>query len=194
MRWQGYSREQRSTVNFLFLTYAAALLGLQSSILLSKEVTRVDGAWLFIAAGGGALLSLTAGCVVLLVRLRGARLTARIARFRVEQKSLSDIDALRRSMDKLEAGRFAGGRARLSARCQSSGIISGDQLSVEGSRVERAVTYGMRWKAARPDARWGHVSGRGARDYSTAGRARVARKFSPPVVNLNGSSLTTPGV
>jgi hypothetical protein len=43
VRWQGYSREQRSTVNSLFLTYAAALLGLQSSILLSKEVTMCIG-------------------------------------------------------------------------------------------------------------------------------------------------------
>jgi len=39
VRWQGYSREQRSTVNSLFLTYAAALLALQSSILLAKEIT-----------------------------------------------------------------------------------------------------------------------------------------------------------
>jgi hypothetical protein len=100
VRWQGYSREQRSTVNSLFLTYAAALLGLQSSILLSREVARVDVPWLFVAAGGGALLSLTAGCVVVLVRLH-ARLTARIARFRVEKKSSSDIDGLRRSTDKL---------------------------------------------------------------------------------------------
>jgi hypothetical protein len=101
VRWQGYSREQRSTVNSLFLTYAAALLGLQSSILLSKEVARVDWPWFFVMAGGGALLSLTAGCVVVLVRLRDARLTARIARFRVKQKSPSEIDALRRSTDKL---------------------------------------------------------------------------------------------
>lgn len=101
VRWQGYSREQRSTVNSIFLTYAAALLGLQSSILLSKEVVRVDWPWFFVAAGGGALLSLSAGCVVVLVRLRDARVTARIARFRVEQKSSSDIDALRRSTDML---------------------------------------------------------------------------------------------
>lgn len=101
VRWQGYSREQRSTVNSLFLTYAAALLGLQSSILLSREVARVDWPYIFVAAGVGALLSLTAGCVVVLVRLQDARLTARVARYRVEQKSSSDIDALRRSTDKL---------------------------------------------------------------------------------------------
>src|SRR6185369_10721049 len=87
VQWKGYSREQRSTVNSLFLTYAAALLALQSSILLAKEITRVDWSWLFVAAGGGALLSLAAGCVIVIVRLRDARLTARTARFRVEQKS-----------------------------------------------------------------------------------------------------------
>jgi hypothetical protein len=101
VRWQGYSREQRSTVNSLFLTYAAALLGLQSSIILTKEVTTVYWPKFFVTAGGTALLSLTAGCVVVLVRLRDARLTARIARFRVEQKSPSDIDLLRNSTKRL---------------------------------------------------------------------------------------------
>lgn len=101
VRWQGYSREQRSTVNSLFLTYAAALLGLQSSIILSNEVARVYWPWFFVVAGGGAFLSLIAGCVVVLLRLRDARLTARIARFRIEQKSASDIAALRRSTDNL---------------------------------------------------------------------------------------------
>jgi hypothetical protein len=99
VRWQGYAREQRSTVNSLFLTYAAALLGLQSSILLSKEVTRVDWPWFFVMAGGGAVLSLIAGCVVVVARLRDARLTARIVRFRIDQKPPSEIDALRSSAD-----------------------------------------------------------------------------------------------
>jgi|GEM_PF-5311662 len=101
VRWKGYCREQRSQVNSLFLTYAAALLGLQSSILLGKDVARVDWPRIFVAAGVGALLSLTAGCVIVLVRLQDARLTARIARFRVEKKAEPDIDALRRSTDKL---------------------------------------------------------------------------------------------
>jgi len=83
------------------LTYAAALLALQSSILLAKEITRVDWSWFFVAAGGGALLSLTAGCVIVVVRPRDARLTARTARFRVEQKSQCEIDALRHSTEKL---------------------------------------------------------------------------------------------
>jgi hypothetical protein len=101
VRWQGYSREQRSTVNSLFLTYAAALLGLQSSILLSKEVTQVYWSRWFIVAGGGALLSLATGCVVVLVRLRDARQTARIVRFRIEKRKQAEIDALRESTDKL---------------------------------------------------------------------------------------------
>ena len=87
VRWQGYSSEQRSTVNSLFLIYAAALIGLQSSILLAKEVTRVDWSGFLVVAGGGAILSLIAGCVVVLVRLRDARLTSRIARFPVEQRA-----------------------------------------------------------------------------------------------------------
>jgi hypothetical protein len=101
VRWQGYAHEQRSTVNSLFLTYSAALLGLQSSILLSKEVARVNWPRFFVVAGAGAFLSLTVGCAVVLVRLKDARLTARIARFRDEQKPLSEIEALRRSTDKL---------------------------------------------------------------------------------------------
>ena len=101
IRWQGYSREQRSTVNSLFLTYAAALLGLQSSILMSKDVTQVYWSGWFIAAGSAALLSLTAGCIVVLIRLRDARQTARIARFEGEQKSNSEVDALRRSTKNL---------------------------------------------------------------------------------------------
>lgn len=101
VRWQEQAREQRSTVNSLFLTYAAALLGGLSSVLFAHDVTRVGWAWVFIAAGCGALLSLTAGCIVVLVRLRDARLTARVARFRVEQKSSSEIEFLRSSTEKL---------------------------------------------------------------------------------------------
>jgi hypothetical protein len=52
-------------------------------------------------AGSGALLSLIAGCLVVLIRLRDARQTARIVRFRLEQKKLSEIDVLRDSTDRL---------------------------------------------------------------------------------------------
>src|SRR5690349_21354422 len=85
VRWQGYAREHRSTVNSLFLTYAAALLGLQCSILLSNEVTRVYWSKFFIAAAVGALVSLIAGGVVVVIRLHDARLTARTVRYRIEQ-------------------------------------------------------------------------------------------------------------
>jgi hypothetical protein len=101
VRWQGYSREQRSTVNSLFLTYAAALLGLQSSILLSNEVTQIYWSRWFIVAGSGALVSFAAGCVVVLVRLRDARQTARIARYKNEQRKQSGIDVLRDSTNRL---------------------------------------------------------------------------------------------
>jgi hypothetical protein len=101
VRWQGYSREQRSTVNSLFLTFAGALLGLQSSILLAESVKRVSWAGIFVASGGLVLISLTAGCSVVLVRLRDARLTARIARFRVEKQGQVAIDNLKRSVKKL---------------------------------------------------------------------------------------------
>ena len=39
--------------------------------------------------------------MIVVVRLRDARLTARTARFRVEQKSQCEIDALRQSTEKL---------------------------------------------------------------------------------------------
>lgn len=96
IRWQGYAREHRSIVNTLFLTYAAALLGLESSLLLSHEVTRIDRPLLFEAAGLAAVASLVAGCVVVLVRLRDARLTARIVRYREQGKTDKEIDSLRR--------------------------------------------------------------------------------------------------
>jgi ribose/xylose/arabinose/galactoside ABC-type transport system permease subunit len=101
VRWQGYAREHRSTVNSLFLTYAAALFGLQSSILLSKDVTRVDWSSLFIAAAVAALVSLIAGGIVVVLRLEDARQTARIVRYRIEQESQSQIDALRDSTNKI---------------------------------------------------------------------------------------------
>lgn len=101
VRWQGYAREHRSTVNSLFLTYAAALFGLQCSIVLSKDVTRVYWSSLFIAAAIGALVSLIAGGVVVVMRLEDARQTARIVRYRIEQKTQGEIDALRDSTGKL---------------------------------------------------------------------------------------------
>lgn len=101
VRWQGYAREHRSTVNSLFLTYAAALLGLQCSILLSNEVTRVYWSKFFIAAATGALVSLIAGGVVVVIRLHDTRLTARTVRYRIEQKPQKAIDAIRDFTDDL---------------------------------------------------------------------------------------------
>lgn len=101
VRWQGYAREHRSTVNSLFLTYAAALFGLQASIILSKDIEHVYWSKFFIAASGGALVSLIAGGVVVVVRLWDARLTARIARYRLEQQGQNQIDHLRDKSDNL---------------------------------------------------------------------------------------------
>jgi hypothetical protein len=99
VRWQGYAREQRSTVNSVFLTYTAALVGLQSSTLLSKDIAEVAWPWIFVVAGCGAFISLTAGCVVVLLRLRDARLTARVARYRVEKQDPSKIERQRLSAE-----------------------------------------------------------------------------------------------
>jgi hypothetical protein len=99
IRWQGYAREQRSTVNSLFLTYAAALVGLQSSILLTQAIAEVAWSRIFLAAGCGSFISLTAGCIVVLLRLRDARLTARLARYRVEKQTASKIKRLRLSVE-----------------------------------------------------------------------------------------------
>jgi hypothetical protein len=100
VRWQGYARDQRSAVNSLFLTYAAALIGLQSSMLMNREVSRIEQPTFFSGAALAAAVSLIAGCIVVLVRLRDARLTARISRFRVEKKPLDELDALRRKANR----------------------------------------------------------------------------------------------
>jgi len=103
VRWQGHAREHRSTVNSLFLTYAAALLGLQCSIVLSSEVAHVYYSKFFVAAAIVALVSLIAGGIVVVVRLHDARLTARIVRLRIEKKGQVDNGALQDKIDKLEA-------------------------------------------------------------------------------------------
>jgi hypothetical protein len=97
VRWQGYAREQRSEVNSLFLTYAAALVGIEAATLMSKEVAQVEHPWPFLAAGAAALLSLAAGCIASLLRLRDARLSARVARYRGEGRGAEDIVPLRQS-------------------------------------------------------------------------------------------------
>lgn len=99
IRWQGYARDSRSAVNSHFLAYAAAILALETSILLDKDTQIV--AWPFVFGLGGllALSSLMLGSIIVLVRLRDARLTARIARYRFTNRSPQDIEKLRATTD-----------------------------------------------------------------------------------------------
>jgi hypothetical protein len=99
IRWQGYARESRTAVNSHFLAYAAAILALLTSMLLDKDVTTVDWPYIFIASGFLALSSLLIGSVVVLIRLRDARLTARTSRYKYEKRSQPDIDRLRAATD-----------------------------------------------------------------------------------------------
>ena len=68
---------------------------------MSNEVTRVYWFKFFIAAAVGALVSLIAGGVVVVIRLHDARLTARTVRYRIEQKPQKAIDAIRDFTDDL---------------------------------------------------------------------------------------------
>jgi hypothetical protein len=101
IRWQGYARESRTAVNSHFLSYSAGVLGFQTAIIISKEVTRIHWPWLFAAGGLSAIASLVLGSIIVLVRLRDARLTARIARYRVENKPQNEIENLRKNVDLL---------------------------------------------------------------------------------------------
>ena len=153
VRWQGYAREHRSTVNSLFLTYAAALFGLQSSILLSKDVTRVDWSSLFIVAAVAALVSLIAGGIVVVLRLEDARQTARIVRYRIEQESQSQIDALRDSTNKIGAGRissyqFNSSPSLLLPSRSSFGCFSRSAQSYRYLLANKPDLKGSTWRAA----------------------------------------------
>jgi len=101
IRWQASSREQRSAVNSLFLTYAAALIGLLASILLNKDIEHIYHCCLFMATGTAVLVSLISGCAIALLRLSDARLTARIARYKFEQRPESEIQPMQASTKKL---------------------------------------------------------------------------------------------
>jgi hypothetical protein len=102
VRWQDIAREQRSSVNSLFLTYAAGLLAFQASILLDGANSKIDRPCIFEIAGGAAALSLMVGCAVVLVRLRNFRLTARLARCRFKREEQSKIEELRKSSGRLD--------------------------------------------------------------------------------------------
>lgn len=95
IRWQGYARESRTAVSSHFLAYAAAILALKTSILLDKDIQIIEWPCTFVISGLLALCSLTLGSIVVLIRLRDARLSARVARYRYENKPQQERDKLR---------------------------------------------------------------------------------------------------
>lgn len=99
IRWQGYARESRSAANSHFLAYSAAILALQTSILVDHDVKKIAWPYIYTIAGFFAILALLLGSLVLLVRLRDARLTARVARYRYVKKAQEEIDAMRNKAD-----------------------------------------------------------------------------------------------
>ena len=96
IRWQNYARESRTAVNSHFLTYTAGILAFQTSILVNKDILSINWPCIFVIGGGLAILSLILGSIVVLIRLRDARLTARIARFRHIEKIEEDINSLQK--------------------------------------------------------------------------------------------------
>ncbi|MBA1275458.1 hypothetical protein [Stutzerimonas azotifigens] len=95
IRWQGYARESRTAVNSHFLAYSAAILALQVTILLDNKAKTIDWPCLFSAGGFLAMSSLLLGSITVLARLRDARLTARIARYKYQERAQQEIDSLR---------------------------------------------------------------------------------------------------
>lgn len=97
IRWQANARESRTQANQHFLTYAAAILAIQTSILVSADTAHVRHPCLFVLAGTLAALSLVLGSAIVLLRLRDARLTARIARYRHTNQSPEQVAELRKA-------------------------------------------------------------------------------------------------
>lgn len=95
VRWQQNAIERRTSANAHFLTYAAAILALQTSIVIDLDVKTIYWPKTFITIGSFAIISLVLGSIVVLLRLRDARLTARIARYRLQNKPISKIKVLR---------------------------------------------------------------------------------------------------
>lgn len=89
--WLARAQEQRSSVINLFLSYAVALLGLLSSILLGSDPAPVKSPIYFCVSGLFALLSIAVGCVLVLIRLKEARLRARMPRLRREGCNAEEI-------------------------------------------------------------------------------------------------------
>jgi hypothetical protein len=95
IRWQNHARESRTAVNSHFLAYSAGILAFQSSVLTDNDVQKINHAYIYILAGGLAILSLIIGSIVVLIRLRDARLTARVARYKDQGEAQETIEQLR---------------------------------------------------------------------------------------------------
>lgn len=95
VRWQQYARESRTAANSHFLAYAAAIVALQASILMDENTLRIQASCIFSIGGFFALLSLSIGSAVVLIRLRDAGLTAKIARYKYSDIHRADVDRLR---------------------------------------------------------------------------------------------------
>jgi hypothetical protein len=97
IRWQQNALERRTSANSHFLTYAAAILALQTAIVINKDTVVIGWPITFIVGGAFAIVSLVLGSLVVLIRLRDARLTARIARYRLSKRTPGEIQDLRES-------------------------------------------------------------------------------------------------
>ena len=95
IRWQGFARESRTAVNSHFLAYASAVLAFQASILTSKDVIQIYWPCIYAASGLMAIASIILGSTIVIIRLRDARLTARTARYRYENRPDCEVEALR---------------------------------------------------------------------------------------------------
>ncbi|MFQ6334345.1 hypothetical protein [Methylophilus sp. 3sh_L] len=100
IRWQDYARESRTAINNHFMAYSAAILALQTTILSDKDVTNIHNYWLFLVAGGFALISISCGSAIVLMRLSDARYMAKEARYKDEGKPPKEIKEMRDRADK----------------------------------------------------------------------------------------------
>jgi len=101
IRKRDQARESRTAVNSHFPTYAAAILAFQTSFLVGEDVNEIDWACLYSIGGGAAILSFIVGSIVVLIRLRDARLGARLARYRLDLESQEKIDELSNQLNRV---------------------------------------------------------------------------------------------
>ncbi len=99
IRWQAYARESRTTANQHFLTYSAAILAIQTSIVVGADAGPITLPSLFVWAGVLAVVALALGSLIVLIRLRDARLTARVARYKHTNRKKEDIESMRKKAD-----------------------------------------------------------------------------------------------